>query len=81
MRRILVDHARREQSLKRGAGAVREELHDSVLVLSCWVRGQDGAAGWGLACLWGGIFFILFLAPAGAINSQQAGGSIAFRGF
>ncbi len=34
MRRILVDHARRKQSLKRGAGAVREELHDSVLVLT-----------------------------------------------
>ena len=33
MRRILVDHARRKQSLKRGAGAVREELHDSVLIL------------------------------------------------
>ncbi len=34
MRRILVDHARRKQSQKRGAGAVREELHDSVLVLT-----------------------------------------------
>ncbi len=34
MRRILVDHARRKQSLKRGAGALREELHDSVLVLT-----------------------------------------------
>ena len=34
MRRILVDHARRKLSLKRGAGAVREELHDSVLVLT-----------------------------------------------
>ena len=34
MRRILVDHARRKHSLKRGAGAVREELHDSVLVLA-----------------------------------------------
>jgi RNA polymerase sigma factor (TIGR02999 family) len=34
MRRILVDHARRKQSQKRGAGAAREELHDSVLVLA-----------------------------------------------
>jgi RNA polymerase sigma factor (TIGR02999 family) len=34
MRRILVEHARRKQALKRGGGAVREELHDSVLVLA-----------------------------------------------
>jgi RNA polymerase sigma factor (TIGR02999 family) len=34
MRRILVDHARRKHSLKRGGGAQREELHDSVLVLA-----------------------------------------------
>ena len=34
MRRILVDHARRKQSLKRGAGAQREELNESSLVLS-----------------------------------------------
>lgn len=34
MRRILVEHARRKQSLKRGNGAVREELNESVLVLA-----------------------------------------------
>jgi len=34
MRRILVEHARRKQSLKRGAGAAHEELHESVLVLA-----------------------------------------------
>src|SRR6266850_4282535 len=34
MRRILVDHARRKQSLKRGAGAVREELDESALILA-----------------------------------------------
>ncbi len=34
MRRILVEHARRKQSLKRGAGAGREELTDSMLVLT-----------------------------------------------
>jgi RNA polymerase sigma factor (TIGR02999 family) len=34
MRRILVEHARRKQSLKRGAGAAREELHESVLILA-----------------------------------------------
>ena len=34
MRRILVDHARRKQSLKRGGGFEREELHDSILVLA-----------------------------------------------
>ena len=34
MRRILVDHARRKQSLKRGAGAVREDLRDTDLVLT-----------------------------------------------
>ena len=34
MRRILVDHARRKQSLKRGAGVAHEELQDSMLVLT-----------------------------------------------
>ena len=34
MRRILVEHARRKQSLKRGSGAIREELDESVLVLA-----------------------------------------------
>lgn len=34
MRRILVEHARRKQSLKRGGGAVREELQESHLVLA-----------------------------------------------
>jgi RNA polymerase sigma factor (TIGR02999 family) len=34
MRRILVEHARRKQSLKRGAGAEREELDESALVLT-----------------------------------------------
>ncbi len=34
MRRILVEHARRKQSLKRGGGAERVELHESVLVTS-----------------------------------------------
>jgi RNA polymerase sigma factor (TIGR02999 family) len=34
MRRVLVEHARRKQSLKRGHGALREELHDSMLVLA-----------------------------------------------
>jgi RNA polymerase sigma factor (TIGR02999 family) len=34
MRRILVEHARRKHSLKRGAGAAHEELHESVLVLA-----------------------------------------------
>lgn len=34
MRRILVECARRKRSLKRGGGAEREELHESVLVLS-----------------------------------------------
>jgi len=34
MRRILVEHARRKQSLKRGAGAEREELDENSLVLS-----------------------------------------------
>jgi RNA polymerase sigma factor (TIGR02999 family) len=34
MRRILVDHARRKQSLKRGAGAQHEELNESALVLT-----------------------------------------------
>ncbi len=34
MRRILVDHARRKQSLKRGAGAEHEELDESALVLT-----------------------------------------------
>ena len=34
MRRILVEHARRKQSLKRGGGAQKEELHESHLVLA-----------------------------------------------
>ena len=34
MRRILVDHARRKQSLKRGGGAERKELDESALVLT-----------------------------------------------
>ncbi len=34
MRRILVEHARRKQSLKRGAGAEKEELDENSLVLS-----------------------------------------------
>jgi RNA polymerase sigma factor (TIGR02999 family) len=34
MRRILVESARRKQSLKRGAGAERVELEDSVLMLA-----------------------------------------------
>ena len=34
MRRILVDHARRKQSMKRGGGAVHEELDESALVLA-----------------------------------------------
>lgn len=34
MRRILVDHARRKLSLKRGAGAERAELDESLLVLT-----------------------------------------------
>jgi RNA polymerase sigma factor (TIGR02999 family) len=34
MRRILVEHARRKQSLNRGAGAERLELDESVLVLA-----------------------------------------------
>jgi RNA polymerase sigma factor (TIGR02999 family) len=34
MRRILVDHARRKQSLKRGGGRQREELTDSLLVVT-----------------------------------------------
>ena len=34
MRRILVDHARRKQSLKRGAGVAHEELHESALVFT-----------------------------------------------
>jgi RNA polymerase sigma factor (TIGR02999 family) len=34
MRRILVESARRKQSLKRGAGAERVELEDSALVLA-----------------------------------------------
>ncbi len=33
MRRILVEHARRKRSLKRGGGAHREELHESHMVL------------------------------------------------
>ena len=34
MRRILVEHARRKQSLKRGGEFIREELTDSALILS-----------------------------------------------
>ena len=34
MRRILVDHARRKQSLKRGGGAPHQELDESTLVLA-----------------------------------------------
>jgi RNA polymerase sigma factor (TIGR02999 family) len=34
MRRILVEHARRKQSLKRGGEFAREELNENVLVLS-----------------------------------------------
>jgi RNA polymerase sigma factor (TIGR02999 family) len=34
MRRILVDHARRKQSLKRGGGVECEEFNDSTLVLT-----------------------------------------------
>jgi RNA polymerase sigma factor (TIGR02999 family) len=34
MRRILVDHARRKQSMKRGGGATHEELDESALVLA-----------------------------------------------
>src|SRR5437867_6512523 len=34
MRRILVDHARRKQSQKRGGGAEHESLDESVLVLA-----------------------------------------------
>jgi RNA polymerase sigma factor (TIGR02999 family) len=34
MRRILVEHARRKHSLKRGGDAQREELHESVIVLT-----------------------------------------------
>jgi RNA polymerase sigma factor (TIGR02999 family) len=34
MRRILVEHARRKHSLKRGAGAERVELNEAVLVMA-----------------------------------------------
>jgi RNA polymerase sigma factor (TIGR02999 family) len=34
MRRILVEHARRKQSLKRGGGAGHDELDESALVLA-----------------------------------------------
>jgi RNA polymerase sigma factor (TIGR02999 family) len=34
MRRILVDHARRKKSLKRGSGAVPEEFDESSIVLA-----------------------------------------------
>jgi RNA polymerase sigma factor (TIGR02999 family) len=34
MRRILVEHARKKQALKRGAGAEREELTESSLVMT-----------------------------------------------
>ena len=33
MRRVLVDHARRKRSLKRGRNAEHEELHESILPL------------------------------------------------
>jgi RNA polymerase sigma factor (TIGR02999 family) len=34
MRRILVEHARKKQALKRGAGAEHEELDEAVLVIT-----------------------------------------------
>lgn len=34
MRRILVEHARRKQSLKRGAGAGHDELDESAIILT-----------------------------------------------
>ena len=34
MRRILVDHARRKHSQKRGAGIIREELDEASLVIA-----------------------------------------------
>jgi len=34
MRRILVDHARRKQSQKRGGGVAHEELNETALVLA-----------------------------------------------
>jgi len=34
MRRILVEHARKKQALKRGAGAEHEQLNESALVLT-----------------------------------------------
>jgi RNA polymerase sigma factor (TIGR02999 family) len=34
MRRILVEHARKKQALKRGAGAEHEELHEGALVIT-----------------------------------------------
>lgn len=34
MRRILVDHARRKQSLKRGAGAEHEEFNEAAITLT-----------------------------------------------
>ena len=34
MRRVLVDHARRKQSLKRWGGLKREEIHENHLVLA-----------------------------------------------
>ena len=34
MRRILVDHARRKKSLKRGSGVALEEFNESAIVLS-----------------------------------------------
>jgi RNA polymerase sigma factor (TIGR02999 family) len=34
MRRILVEHARRKQSQKRGGGAERQELHESHIILA-----------------------------------------------
>lgn len=34
MRRILVDHARRKQSLKRGSGVIHQEFDESAIMLS-----------------------------------------------
>ena len=34
MRRILVDHARRKQSLKRGSGVVHEEFNEAAIMLT-----------------------------------------------
>ncbi|HKQ37266.1 MAG TPA: ECF-type sigma factor [Verrucomicrobiae bacterium] len=34
MRRILVDHARRKKSLKRGSGAIAEEFNEGAIILA-----------------------------------------------